>query len=588
MACQKISCTFAMSLFFTSASAQVGTYTDALLGYPVPEPVNSMEPLSGFRTYESLCDKHMDLVLSSSLISEHQIGLSVEGNPIYAYRISDSNIFAVDASPESGVLINGTIHAREWAAPEIVSQMLSMLVEQYDIDPVITYLVDQNQIVLIPVLNVDGFMQTQRYFNQYYGANGTTGGNSGPDGRMRRKNMYNVDQNLTGTTGDNYFGIDLNRNFPIGWGLNGGSSSTPTNISYRGTSHSTEPETIALKSAIDLFSTPSQLRYYADIHGAIPALYVVYNGNSAADNQIQNIAGRIQNTYIATNGISGSYTQLPVFPGGEIGATDEYFGNTYDIPSFTVEYPIPNYRDHDGISSYVFILPEDEVPEIVEENIKAMFIGFLFASGPPVLQKATIWEDINHDDLIQSGEIVYQSRWLARGFNSLARQNIIDVNHVLYSGHQYNVLLQFNKPIRYDSGNSLPGNWPGQSFPIQPEVEVNIPTLPTISVLPINDGWQANQGNSTLPGYQYYQYDSWLGVLDLSGVVADTQNVKMHVSLQDLAGLALDALPETVTRWDKGWVDYEDAAGEGREGGVDSNIVFQFETENAVDMWEKY
>ena len=101
------------------------------------------------------------------------------------------------------------------------------------------YLIENLTTVLLPVNNVDGFLQTQRF------ADRTTADRAQPrDGRMRRKNMRNpqtqgaIDEDLA-TVGDNFWGIDLNRNSVDGFGQGGGSSASETSLIYRGASPAT-------------------------------------------------------------------------------------------------------------------------------------------------------------------------------------------------------------------------------------------------------------------------------------------------------------------------------------------------------------
>ncbi len=527
--------------------------------YPVPQPVMSTTPVEGFRLRASLDTRLMDLALANDFITRSQIGSTLYDEPIHAFVLTDADNTSPDGTREGGVMINGTIHAREWGSPEIVTQLLEHFAMNYGTDPIATYLVDTHRILLIPVLNVDGFDQTQIHFNMDDG---------GRDGRMRRKNMRGeqaslVDFDLT-TGGDNSLGVDLNRNFPVGFGV--GSSGNPTSITYRGESAFSEIESQALQSATSLFTSTLQLRFYADVHGAIPGLYVVYHGTTAADDATEVLANRMQSTYETINGVDGSYGLIPVFPGGEIGATDEYHGNTFNIPSFTIEYPTPNYRE--GGSGPTFVLPNDEVDEVVEENREAIMLGFMFASGPPVLERFLVWHDENADEDVQSGEIVYDSTWQGNGSGSDFRSLQLSASDPLETDRTYQVLMQFNKPMRRDS-NGNPGPWPGVPITLQPTMQVRdgISTVVATAV-PTGSGWLSTQMSGETPGYARYEYDSWLGSFDLTGVSPTDEGLYV-ISVEDLYGHTLDENPQTVTDWDDGWQGYDMSFGGDRTHGLE-------------------
>jgi hypothetical protein len=112
----------------------------------------------------------------------------------------------------------GSIHAREYAAAELATRFAEYLVTNYDVDPDITWLLDYHEIHLVLQANPDGRKMAEA-------------------GISWRKNTNNSD----GCTISNLYGVDLNRNFEFYWN-NGGSSSDPCNILYRGSEAASEPE----------------------------------------------------------------------------------------------------------------------------------------------------------------------------------------------------------------------------------------------------------------------------------------------------------------------------------------------------------
>jgi len=96
-------------------------------------------------------------------VSGQVIGQTVNGRDIWAYSLSDSDATTLDGSLEGAALLNGGIHAREWQSPEAMTGLFEYMAENQDTDPIVTYLIDNFKTNIIPVLNVDGFIQTQKF-----------------------------------------------------------------------------------------------------------------------------------------------------------------------------------------------------------------------------------------------------------------------------------------------------------------------------------------------------------------------------------------------------------------------------------------
>jgi carboxypeptidase T len=147
-----------------------------------------------------------------------------DGNVIHYLKVSD-NPDQKEDEPE--VLYTALHHARE---PNSLSQMifyLWYLLENYNTNPEIKYLVDNTEMYFIPCVNPDGYK-----FNEK---------NNPQGGGLWRKNTRKDD---TGKVQ----GVDLNRNYGYEWGYdNTGSSILPSDATYRGPSAFSEPETSAIR-----------------------------------------------------------------------------------------------------------------------------------------------------------------------------------------------------------------------------------------------------------------------------------------------------------------------------------------------------
>jgi carboxypeptidase T len=117
-----------------------------------------------------------------------------------------------------------SLHAREYAPPELATRFAEYLVEAYDEDPDITWLLDHNEFHLLLYANPDGRKWAE----------------GGYSWRKNTDNDYCTDSDLRG--------VDLNRNFAFEWGCCGGSSTDQCSEIYRGPAAASEPETQAIQN----------------------------------------------------------------------------------------------------------------------------------------------------------------------------------------------------------------------------------------------------------------------------------------------------------------------------------------------------
>ncbi len=212
--------------------------------YDYETPVNYEDgSMGGYLTYDELLATLDEMVaLYPNLISaKAPIGniLTHEGRPIYWLRLSD-NPNVDEAEPE--VLYTALHHARE---PNSLSQMvfyLWYLLENYDSDPEVKYLVDNTAMYFIPCINPDGYI-----YNENIDPNG---------GGLWRKNKYSENGEL--------IGVDLNRNYGYQWGIDdNGSSPNPNSNVYRGTGPFSEPENQAVRDFCNAHQFKITLNYHS-------------------------------------------------------------------------------------------------------------------------------------------------------------------------------------------------------------------------------------------------------------------------------------------------------------------------------------
>ncbi len=152
------------------------------------------------------------------IISEKEsIGKSVEGREIWAVKVSDNPDVDED---EPEILYNSLIHGNEPMSMMVLVEFLTHILNNYDSDPEISYLINNRELFFVPVINPDGYTLRQR--------------------KNRRDNE------------DGSYGVDLNRNFGYMWETSTGSINLETTSHmYRGPAPFSEPESIALRDFCD-------------------------------------------------------------------------------------------------------------------------------------------------------------------------------------------------------------------------------------------------------------------------------------------------------------------------------------------------
>lgn len=193
----------------------------------------SLGSMGGFYTYAEMVQQldSMRLLYPALITQKINIGTSHEGRTIWAVKISD-NPESNESATEPGVHFDALHHAREPIGLQAMMYFMYWLLENYGSNPEATYLINNREIFFIPVVNPDG-----------YEYNRSTDPNGGGQWRKNRRNNGGS------------FGVDLNRNYSYGWGLNSGSSNTPSSNTYRGPSAFSEPESQAVRDFV-LARTP--------------------------------------------------------------------------------------------------------------------------------------------------------------------------------------------------------------------------------------------------------------------------------------------------------------------------------------------
>ena len=217
-----------------------------VIDYPVPQNFG-LGSMGGYYTLQEVLNvlDSMHLKYPNLVSQKLQAGgqTSIEGRPLYYVKISQH---PDQVLPLPKVFYNALIHAREPEGMEQLIFYMWYLLENYNTNEEVTYLVNNLEMYFLPVVNPDGYE-----YNHTIAPSG---------GGMWRKNRKD--------NGDGSYGVDLNRNFGYEWGYDDiGSSPTPSDETYRGTGPFSEPETQSMRDISEQVTFSEALNYhtYSDL-----------------------------------------------------------------------------------------------------------------------------------------------------------------------------------------------------------------------------------------------------------------------------------------------------------------------------------
>ncbi len=285
------------------------------------------------------------------------------GYDLFALHLTNRNI----PGPKPVLWVDGDIHAREIATPEVVIRLIDYLLDNYNTDADIHWLLDYHDIWLMPEVNPDGHHIVE------------AGGN-GNSPYLYRKNGDNIGGGGCSwpPSSSNQFGVDNNRNFPFHWGCCNGSSGFVCDQTYRGMSAGSEPETMAITNKLRALvpdqrgpgdTDPAPITatgVYQNIHTVVPVNLFPWGWSSTRMPnyaETNNIAAHMAATNAGGNGypFGSIIDQLYPVDGGSIDWTYGELG----MASFSTELsgqdflPLYSCIDNPGCGSSQGIWPEN-------------------------------------------------------------------------------------------------------------------------------------------------------------------------------------------------------------------------------------
>jgi hypothetical protein len=203
-----------------------------------PNNLDMLRSFGYFFTYWEMIDTLNHLTANYPNITQvFNPGNSYQGKPLWTIKISDNPL--ID-EPEPAVYINGATHAREPGATHCCIDFATYLLSNYGQDSLVTWLVNNREIYITPVMNPDGYV-----YNSDSG---------GATSNWRKNRRIIVAPNI---------GVDLNRNYGYRWGVDDvGSSPNPASETYRGPARFSEVETQVTRDLMFNQKIRTQMDYH--------------------------------------------------------------------------------------------------------------------------------------------------------------------------------------------------------------------------------------------------------------------------------------------------------------------------------------
>jgi hypothetical protein len=254
---------------------------------------------------------------------------SLEGRTIYGLEIA-SDVGRVDGRPI--FYVDAVHHAREWPASEFTMIFAHYLVEKFGKDPQVTSLLKKARVILVPIVNVDGFNYSREsvfsYNQQLRDSTSLMGAVNGFEGYWRKNR-----RSLTGVTvpgaqvNPDAFGVDPNRNYAYLWGdTQGGSSSSQIDQTYRGEAPFSEPEVANVRDIV----LSRQVTGVITNH-TVQASVLRAGGGNAPDDRVLEAIGQKMSTLLG-------FQNRPTVGYPTTGTTDDWVYAVNGALGFTIEH----------------------------------------------------------------------------------------------------------------------------------------------------------------------------------------------------------------------------------------------------------
>ncbi len=411
----------------------------------------------GYRTGAEIAATLRDRAARYPTIAEvFEYGRSYLNTPLLGVTLTNQEI----EGPKPTLVIVAGVHAREIAPPEIALRFVDDLLGRYATDADAAWLLDEHQIVVVPLANPDGY----RWVEQGY---------------FQRKNGHRVGTGCADPPQpNNHYGVDINRNSSWQWGSVIGPSIGACSVLYPGDSPASEPETIALETLVRSLIPDQRITSAPappDTMGMLLTLHSYGNlviwpwGYTAAAAPNSADLARIGGKFAAYNGYFPQQANA-MYPMS--GTTDDWSYGELGIPSYTFEIGLsegacggfmPPFSCLDGGTGGSFW----------SKNKPALLYAARIASTPYLLGRGPAPEGITVrgrtitavlDDTANGGQAVVAAEYFAdlppwRGGTGKPLQPTDGVWNSARETVTGTVDVAFGRHMVYARGRDAAGNW---------------------------------------------------------------------------------------------------------------------------------
>lgn len=261
---------------------------------------------------------------NTSFVRAHTLGTSHEGRRIRALELSRGGAITI--------VLDGGHHAREWLSV-MVPLCIADRIAAGEQDARIRRILDSVTFVIVPLVNPDGYAYswtTDRYW---------------------RKNRHGT-------------GVDLNRNYSVGFG-GAGSSGDPASPNYRGERPFSEPETRAVQTLFE-----GRIATHVDFHAYSQVIVYPWSHQRSDPpdrDVLAALADRMSSALVATHGVRYAVRPGSTLTTGAGGTAGDWSYGERGALSFLIELRPASARDGG------FVLPPDQIAPTCDEATAAIF-----------------------------------------------------------------------------------------------------------------------------------------------------------------------------------------------------------------------
>lgn len=268
--------------------------------------------LSSMYSYDEMEGDILDL------IEEYPEIISAENTAQTALGRDITVVVLGNRSAAHNIMVQSSIHAREYLCTQMTMGMIEYYASRYDTDPEVQKMLDNTCFYIVPMSNPDGVSIAQ------YGSA------SAAASKATQSFIKATGHNTSWKS--NAMGVDLNRNFDIGWAAINQGVYSPSYEKYKGTSANSEAETKMLVALASARPYDAFISYH--MKGGI--IYYDEPGNTAENSAASKLLAQ---TISSSNGYKLHNLKADITTSGSVvqGGFNDWVQIALNKPGVTVE-----------------------------------------------------------------------------------------------------------------------------------------------------------------------------------------------------------------------------------------------------------